>query len=152
MPRSVVARYSMITMAALALSCAAGGAGAHPGTPDSVDQTPICPTGLSGHSELRHAPSATGQIDAVLLAASTRRPIAGGQIVLTGHDTCGDTIHRHLATDTSGRVSFRGLQPGHYTLTAYPSDSATHALATVEVELSVPARKILRFTVAAGRD
>lgn len=134
----------MIAVATAALGAAAGAAAAHPGGADTVEQTSTC--------EARPQTAATGQIDAVLIESDGRAPIAGGRVVLTGDDVCGDTIHRHLSTGADGQASFRGLQPGRYSLTAYRSETAARWISTADVDLSVPARKTLRFTAAGSRD
>ncbi|MEV6219541.1 hypothetical protein [Nocardia sp. NPDC051833] len=140
-------------MAAAALTAGAvTSAGAHPGSTDTVEQATTCEAGQSRQNDLALRspdPAATGQIDAVLLDESTRTPVAGGKVVLTGFDACGDTIHRHLSTGPDGQVSFRGLQPGRYQLTASPGTAK--AVATADVELSTPTLKTVQFTVATGR-
>lgn len=155
MPRSVVARYSMIGLAAVALTAGAvTTAGAPPGSADTVEQTSTCEARQSRQNDLALRtpdPAATGQIDAVLLDESTRKPITGGEVVLTGFDACGDTIHRHLSTGADGQVSFRGLQPGRYQVRAYPGEATAKTAATADVELSTPTLKTLQFTVATGR-
>ncbi|MGW6425859.1 carboxypeptidase-like regulatory domain-containing protein [Nocardia sp. NPDC055053] len=138
-------------MAAAAVTAGAvSGAGAHPaGSDDTVAQTSNCEIGqsrLKNHKLRAPNPSATGQIDAVLIASTTRAPIAGGKVLLTGSDTCGDTIHRHLSTGTDGQVSFRGLQPGRYQVTAYPGVKKSQS--TAAVELFTPTLKTLQFTVS----
>ncbi|MFD4431354.1 carboxypeptidase-like regulatory domain-containing protein [Nocardia sp. NPDC058497] len=128
------------------------GAGAHPaGSDDTVAQTSNCEIGqsrLKNHKLRSPSPAATGQIDAVLIASTTRAPIAGGKVVLTGLDTCGDTIHRHLSTGANGQVSFRGLQTGRYQVTAYPG--AMRAQSTADVDLPTPTLKTLQFTVSTS--
>ncbi|MEV0336076.1 carboxypeptidase-like regulatory domain-containing protein [Nocardia sp. NPDC050717] len=146
----------MIAVATAAFTAAAvGAAAAHPGGADTVEQTSPCEARQSRHDDLYlGAPdaSATGQIDAVLIESDSRTPIAGGKVVLTGDDVCGDTIHRHLSTGADGQASFRGLQPGRYRLIAYRSATAARSISAADVELTVPARKTLQFTAATGRD
>lgn len=154
MPRSVVARSLTIGLAAAAVTAGAvSGAGAHPGGDDTIGQTSTCEVRQSRQNDQKlrgPSPAATGQIDAVLVAATTRAPIAGGKVVLTGRDTCGDTIHRHLSTGADGQVSFRGLQTGRYQVTAYPG--AKKAQSTADVELATPTLKTLQFTVSTSHD
>lgn len=153
MPRSVVARSLTIGLAAAAVTAGAvSGAGAHPGGDDTIGQTSTCEVRQSrqNNHKLRAPSPATGQIDAVLIASTTRAPIAGGKVVLTGLDTCGDTIHRHMSTGADGQVSFRGLQTGRYQVTAFPG--AKKAQSTADVELSTPTLKTLQFTVATSHD
>ncbi|MFD6393091.1 carboxypeptidase-like regulatory domain-containing protein [Nocardia sp. NPDC055029] len=128
-------------------------AGAHPGGDDTVGQISTCEVRQSrqnNHKLRAPNPTATGQIDAVLIASTTRAPIAGGKVMLTGRDTCGDSIHRHLSTGTDGQVSFRGLQPGRYQVTAYPG--VKKAQSTADVELFTPTLKTLQFTVSTSHD
>ncbi|MFF2087523.1 carboxypeptidase-like regulatory domain-containing protein [Nocardia sp. NPDC058176] len=133
------------------LGAGVGAAAAHPGSGDTVRQSSSCE--LAGHTRQHElqirddSPAAVGQIDAVLVEAGTRKPIAGGKVVLTGVDVCGDSIHRHLSTGTEGQVSFRGLQPGRYRLTAQPTGSMPRATATTDVELTTPSRKTVQFTM-----
>ncbi|MFE6923854.1 carboxypeptidase-like regulatory domain-containing protein [Nocardia sp. NPDC057663] len=128
-------------------------AGAHPSGAYTVEQISTCEVRQPRQNDLRLRPpnpAATGQIDAVLIASTTRTPIAGGKVALTGLDACGDTIHRHLSTGANGQVSFRGLQPGRYRVTAYPGVRKTQS--TADVELSTPTLKTLQFTVATNHD
>lgn len=154
MPRSVVARSLTIGLAAAAVTAGAvSGAGAHPGHADTVEQISTCEVRQSrqnDHKLRAPSPAATGQIDAILIASTTRARIVGGEVSLTGLDACGDTIHRHLSTGADGQVSFRGLQPGRYQVTAYPGEPKTQY--TAEVALSTATRKTLQFTVTTSRD
>lgn len=148
MPRFGVSQCSAIAVIATALlTGTAGGALAHPGGPDdTVGQTTTsCEQGGETLYDDRYTRAAAGQIDAVLVAADTRAPIAGGKVVLTGVDACGDSIHRHLFTGNSGQASFRGLQPGRYQLTAYTSDSEVQPITSTEVALDTPSTKTVRF-------
>ncbi|WP_336086082.1 carboxypeptidase-like regulatory domain-containing protein [Nocardia sp. SSK8] len=151
MPRFGVIRSSAIgLLAAVLIGTAMGGAHAHPGHDDSVAQKSTC--GLPGQprqDDLQArapSPTAIGQIDAVLITTGTRRPIPGGKVVLTGFDSCGDTVHRRLTTGVDGQVSFRALQPGRYQVTAYASDAAVRSISSAEIDLTVSTRKTLRFT------
>ncbi|MFC6012984.1 carboxypeptidase-like regulatory domain-containing protein [Nocardia lasii] len=152
MPRRVSAQYWAIGLATAALMGAAmGSAGAHPGHDDTIAQRSApCEQARQARLDdevVRSAsPTAAGQIDAVLIRSTDRTPIAGGKIVLTGIDACGDHIYRHMSTSTTGQVSFRGLQPGRYQLTAYRSDSAARAITTADVNLSAPSLKTIQFT------
>ncbi|MEU5408731.1 prealbumin-like fold domain-containing protein [Nocardia asteroides] len=142
-------------MAAAALTVGAvSAASAHPGADDSVGQSTTCGTEHLRDDLLLHAPgaAATGQIDAVLIESRTRGPVAGGKVVLTGVDACGDTIHRHLSTGADGQVSFRGLQPGRYQVTAYPAETTARPISSADVELSTPSRKTLQFTVGTHHE
>ncbi|APE34045.1 hypothetical protein BOX37_08720 [Nocardia mangyaensis] len=138
-------------MATTALvGAAVGSAAAHPGTGDTVRQSSSCELSHARQHELQvrdDSPAAVGQLDAVLIEAGTRKPISGGKVVLTGVDICGDSIHRHLSTGADGQVSFRGLQPGRYRLTAQPTGSMPRATATTDVELATPSRKTIQFTM-----
>jgi hypothetical protein len=152
MPRFVISQCLAIGLATTALMGAVvGSAGAHPGADDTIAQD------AAPCEEVRQArqnsqgvraatPTAAGQIDAVLITAKNRTPIAGGKIVLTGIDACGDNIHRHMSTGANGQVSFRGLQPGRYRLTAYRNDSATQSVTKADVDLSTPSLKTIQFT------
>lgn len=132
-----------------------GSAWAHPGADDTIAQE------AAPCEEVRQArqndrgvraatPAAAGQIDAVLITATDRTPIAGGKVVLTGIDACGDNIHRHMSTGANGQVSFRGLQPGRYQLTAYRNDSAAQSVTKADVDLSTPSLKTIQFTVGSA--
>ncbi|WP_132370304.1 carboxypeptidase-like regulatory domain-containing protein [Nocardia alba] len=138
-------------MATALMGSAVGSASAHPGADDTIAQN------AGPCAELRQArqndqgvraagPTAAGQIDAVLIAATNRAPIAGGKIVLTGIDACGDSIHRHMSTSVNGQVSFRGLQPGRYRLTAYRNSSATRSVTKADIDLPTPSLKTIQFT------
>ncbi|MFD3707145.1 carboxypeptidase-like regulatory domain-containing protein [Nocardia sp. NPDC058658] len=152
MPRFVISQCLAIGLAATALvGTAVGGAWAHPGADDSIAQAgaPCEEVRQARQDDLAvraATPAAAGQIDAVLVTAANRTPIAGGKIVLTGIDACGDNIHRHMSTGTNGQVSFRGLQPGRYQLTAYRNDSAAQSVTRADVELSTPSLKTIQFT------
>lgn len=151
MPRFGVSQCSAIGVVATALIYhAMGSALSHPGADDTVRQSTTCEPGEHRVDSAHSARTGAGQIDAVLIESRTRNPITGGKIVLTGHDTCGDAIHRHLSTGSTGEASFRGLQPGRYQVTAYSSRTATRPITTADVELSTPSRKTLRFTVTDG--
>ncbi|MFC4374313.1 carboxypeptidase-like regulatory domain-containing protein [Nocardia halotolerans] len=149
MPRFGVSQCSALGLFTAALVAGAvGAAGAHPAGPDdSVAQSSTC--GQDRQLLHRDSPAryAVGQIDAVLIESASRAPVPGGKVVLTGHDMCGDSIHRHLATGATGQVSFRGLQPGHYQVTAYRSATTAQPVTTTDVELSTPTLKTVRFTV-----
>ncbi|MFD3509354.1 carboxypeptidase-like regulatory domain-containing protein [Nocardia sp. NPDC058666] len=137
--------------ATAAIGLAVGSAGAHPGHDDTIAQEAApCEQVRQAQPNDRGVrvatPTAAGQIDAVLIAQASRKPIAGGKIVLTGIDACGDNIHRHMSTGVNGQVSFRGLQPGRYQLTAYRHDSAVRAVTSAEVDLSTPTLKTIQFT------
>lgn len=156
MPRFVISQCLAIGLAAAALmGTAVGSAGAHPGTDDTIAQN------AAPCEELRQArqnnqgvraatPAAAGQIDAVLITATTRTPIAGGRIVLTGIDACGDNIHRHMSTGATGQVSFRGLLPGRYQLTAYRNNSSAKSITRADVDLSTPSLKTIQFTAGSA--
>ncbi|MFE3321955.1 hypothetical protein [Nocardia sp. NPDC059195] len=152
MPRFVISQCLAIGLAATALMGAAvGSAVAHPGADDTIAQDAAPCEGVRQARQndrgVRAAtPAAAGQIDAVLITATNRVPIAGGKIVLTGIDACGDTIHRHLSTGANGQVSFRGLQPGRYQLTAYRNDSAARSITKADVDLATPSLKTIQFT------
>ncbi|MFD6401058.1 carboxypeptidase-like regulatory domain-containing protein [Nocardia sp. NPDC060249] len=152
MPRFVISQCLAIGLAATALmmGAAVGSAGAHPGADDTIAQDAApCEQARQARQNkqgVRSAtPTAAGQIDAVLITAKSRAPIAGGRIVLTGIDACGDHVHRHMSTGANGQVSFRGLQPGRYQLTAYRNDSATQSVTKADVALSTPSRKTIQF-------
>lgn len=152
MPRLVVSQCLALVLATTALvGAAVGSAAAHPGGGDTVRQSSSCE--LTSHARQHElqvrddSPAAVGQIDAVLVEAGTRKPISGGKVVLSGVDICGDSIHRHLSTGADGQVSFRGLQPGRYRLTAQPTASMPRATATTDVELATPSRKTVQFTM-----
>ncbi|MFC9665193.1 carboxypeptidase-like regulatory domain-containing protein [Nocardia sp. NPDC127606] len=152
MPRFVISQCLAIGLATTALmGPVVGSAGAHPGADDSIAQDAApCEEARQARQNnqgVRGAtPVAAGQIDAVLITAKNRTPIAGGKIVLTGIDACGDNIHRHMSTGANGQVSFRGLQPGRYRLTAYRNDSATQSVTKADVDLSTPSLKTIQFT------
>lgn len=139
-----------MSVLALVGAVAVGTATAHHTGGDTVGQSSTCALAQSRQHELQtlaehQAP--TGQIDAVLVEAATGSPIAGGRVVLTGIDACGDRINRHLSTGTAGQVSFRGLQPGRYRLSAHPTATSARAAVTTDVELTTPSRKTVQFTV-----
>ncbi|MFD3748159.1 carboxypeptidase-like regulatory domain-containing protein [Nocardia sp. NPDC058633] len=157
MPRFVISQCLAIGLATTALMGAVvvGSAGAHPGADDSIAQDAApCEQRRQARQNDRGVraatPAAAGQIDAVLITAKDRRPIAGGKIVLTGIDACGDNIHRHMSTGANGQVSFRGLQPGRYQLTAYRSDSAAQSVTKADVDLSTPSLKTIQFTLGTA--
>ncbi|MEU4813782.1 carboxypeptidase-like regulatory domain-containing protein [Nocardia fluminea] len=152
MPRFVISQCLAIGLATTALMGAAvGAAGAHPGGDDTVAQDAApCEQARqarqNGQGVRGTGPAAAGQIDAILVTARNRAPIAGGEIVLTGIDACGDNIHRHMFTGAKGQVSFRGLQPGRYQLIAYRNDSATQSVIKADVDLPTPSLKTIQFT------
>ncbi|WP_159372902.1 carboxypeptidase-like regulatory domain-containing protein [Nocardia caishijiensis] len=129
------------------LTSTAGGAAAHPGAhDDTVGQTTTsCEQGGETLYHDRYTRAAVGQIDALLVEADTQAPVAGGKVMLVGVDACGDAIHRHLVTGTSGQASFRGLQPGRYQLTAYTRGSDAQPITSTEVALDTPSTKTVRF-------
>ncbi|WP_410876423.1 carboxypeptidase-like regulatory domain-containing protein [Nocardia sp. A7] len=155
MPRFVISQCLAIGLATTALMGAAvSTAWAHPGADDSIaqDAAPceeVRQARQHDHGVPGATPAAAGQIDAVLITAKNRTPIAGGKVVLTGIDACGDNVHRHMSTGANGQVSFRGLQPGRYQLTAYRNDAAARAVTKADVDLSTPTIKTIQFTVGA---
>ncbi|MBC7304370.1 MAG: carboxypeptidase regulatory-like domain-containing protein [Nocardia sp.] len=156
MPRFVISQCLAIGLAATTLiGAASAAAGAHPGADDSIAQDAApCEEVRHARQDERGVRAATpaGRIDAVLITATDREPIAGGKVVLTGIDACGDTVHRHMSTGADGQVSFRGLQPGRYQLTAYRNDSAARSVTKADVDLSTPTRKTIQFTVGTATD
>ncbi|MGW4632667.1 carboxypeptidase-like regulatory domain-containing protein [Nocardia sp. NPDC004415] len=149
MPRFGITRSSAIGLLA-AVSIGTGVAHAHPGHDDSVAQKSACAQpGQPRQDDLQArapSPTAVGQIDAVLITSDSRRPVPGGKVVLTGFDSCGDTIHRRLTTGSDGQVSFRALQPGRYQVTAYASEVAVRSISSADIDLTVSTRKTLQFT------